>query len=462
MIHSASVVREPTDRAYPSALAAFADTATFAIVVAATVALPLVISIAGPDVFAAPKTVLAVAFAAVLLALLTVRWAAAGAAWRTSTLAVALAAFVAWNFLAAGLSIDQWHAVVGERLQYQGLAANLAYVVFFVAAFSTIRGERRQTRFLVAVAVAGAVVATYALLQRAGLDPIWSRLPDDRVFSTMGHPTALGAYLAVAFPLVGALAFGRSWRWRVGASAAAVAIAAALAFTLSRGGYLGLAAGAAVLGVGVWRTRAPAITRRGLAVAVMAGVLGVVAIVSVPDVRAVGERVIARALRTTDLGEGSVMMHLDQWTVAAAIVADHPVVGTGQDTYVLVFDRYRDDVLAPDRAAFLSRFRPESAHNVYLQIAAGAGLPALVAYLAIIILSGARTLAGIRSSVLPRARIFGVACLAAVVAHLVTDSFVTGETSSSVLFWVALGAGAALPTARSPELTPAPGPGSED
>ena len=445
MIQLARAVREPAERAPGSLVASFADTASFTVVVAATVALPLVISISGPDVFAAPKTVLAVAFAGILFALLILRWTASREVFRPSPLAVAIVAFVAWNVLATGLAIDPWHALVGEQLQYQGLAATLAYAVFFIAGYSTIRDVRRRTVFVVAIAIAGAIVAIYALIQRAGLDPIWSRLPDDRVFSTLGHPTALAAYLAVAFPFVLALALPRqTWARRGVVIAAVVLIVAASAFTLSRGGYLGLGSGAAALAVGVWRIRGPVVRRHWFAVALAVLMLGVVTITTLPGVRDVTDRVVARALRTTDLGEGSVQMHLDQWTVATAIVADHPVVGTGPDTYVLLFDRYRDEVLAPDRAALMSRFRPESAHNVYLQIAAGAGLPALLAYLAIIMLSATRMLAGIRSAALPTARIFALTCLTAVVAHLVTDAFVTAESSASVLFWLALGAGAAI------------------
>jgi O-antigen ligase len=137
-------------------------------------------------------------------------------------------------------------------------------------------------------------------------------------------------------------------------------------------------------------------------------------------------------------------MHLDQWAVGAAIVADHPLLGTGQETYVLMFDAYRDDVLAPDRAALLSHFRPESPHNVYLATAAGAGVPALLAYLAVI---GAAVACAIRAAASAAAdtntRIFVAAGLAAIAGHLVTDMFLTAETSGSVVFWVALGAAAA-------------------
>jgi O-antigen ligase len=442
----ARALATPLERGQSSVVTTFADTAIFSVVVAATIVLPLVISIAGPDVFAAPKTALAVAFAGLLIVLLAVRWAATGRAaprWPSAIL-IAAAAFVAWNALAAALAIDRWQALVGERYQHQGLAAIVAYVVFFVAALTTVRDERRRMVFTVAIAVSCVLVAIYALVQRAELDPIWAGMRNDRVFSTLGNATSLAAYLVIAFPFVASLAIGRDWAWRSATAAAVVLTVAALAFTLSRGGYLGLGVGVVALGLGVWRARGhPLIGRRALVIGAAAVIIGVVAGMAISSVRAVMERVATRAVRTVDLAEGSTRMHLDQWAVGAAIVADHPLVGTGQDTYVLLFEDYRDEILPPDRAAHLRLFRPESPHNVYLATAAGAGLPALVAYAAFLIACGAVIARAIRSAMPPSARIFAAVCLAAMIVHLVADSFVTAETSASVLFWTVLGAGVA-------------------
>lgn len=44
----------------------------------------------------------------------------------------------------------------------------------------------------------------------------------------------------------------------------------------------------------------------------------------------------------------------------------------------------------------------------------------------------------------PGAWLIGAGFLAAVAGHLVTDGFMTAETTGSVLFWTLLGAGAAL------------------
>jgi O-antigen ligase len=434
-------------------IATFADTAAFAVVIGGTIAVPLVFSIALSDVFAVPKAVLTALLATLLAFLLIVRWVAMGRRIRTpSALAIAIVFYVSWNLVAFGLAVNPWHALVGERFQFQGLATSLAYVLFLVAAMTTIRIDRRRLIFLVAVAVAGGLVASYALVQRAGLDPIWSGLPDDRVFSTLGNATGLAAYLALAFPLVAALAVNRGWRWRSLAIAEGAIVVAALFFTLSRGGFLGLAAGAATLAIGSWWARPPVrINGRGVAVVGATSLLAAVLVAALPGPRAAAGRIVERALLTADLTEGSSRMHLDQWAVGAAIVRDHPLVGTGQDTYVLMFDHYRDDVLAPDRAELLSLFRPESPHNVYLAIAGGAGIPALLAYTAIVGAAAFRMIAGIRSAISPLARIFAAASLAAVVAHLVTDTFMTAETSASVLFWSVLGAGAVacMPTASA-------------
>ena len=80
----------------------------------------------------------------------------------------------------------------------------------------------------------------------------------------------------------------------------------------------------------------------------------------------------------------------------------------------------------------------ESPHNVYLGIAAGSGIPALVAYLAslfgfvYVALQAART-------VDRELRIAIVAVLAAVTGHVVTDAFMTAEVTSTWLSWVLIG-----------------------
>jgi O-antigen ligase len=300
------------------------------------------------------------------------------------------------------------------------------------------------------MAAGGTLAAGYAIAQRAGLDPIWPTLPHDRVFSTIGQANALAAYLVLAIPLVVALA-GRRRVTQVAAAAVVALMLVALAFTLSRGGYLGTAITTIVMAAAILLWRRQVTTRRRVGIAALVGIGALIAVLAVPDTRAVVQRVATRALLTADLSESSTQIKLDLWAVGVAIAADHPVVGVGQDGYVLVFDEYRDQVLSPERAAHMARFRPESPHNVYLAVADGAGLPALAAYLTIVAAVGGGLIYALRTIQEPRAWLIAAALLAAVCGHLVTDLFMTAETTGSILFWTVLGIGAALAGATRTE-----------
>ena len=437
-------------------VAAFADAAAFTIVLLSAIAIPAVFSISQPDVFALPKTVLTISIAVVLAGLLAARSLAGGIPLRVrqSVLAAALVVFVGWNLLAWGFALDRAQALIGEQLQYQGLAASMAYVVFMLTAWITVRSPRRRMLFLLAVAAGGTLVAGYAVAQRAGFDPVWPTLPYDRVFSTVGQANSLAAYLVLAIPLVVGLA-GRGRSTQLAVAGVVVLMLAALAFTLSRGGYLGAATTAIVMAVAIVLFRRRLVTRRRIAIAALVGIGALVSVLAVPEVRAAAQRVAARALLTADLSESSTRIKLDLWAVGIAIAADYPLFGVGQDSYVLVFDEYRDQVLSPERAAHMAMFRPESPHNAYLALADGAGLPALATYLTIVATVGGRILRALGTVQQPQAWLVAAALLAAIGGHLVTDLFMTAETTGSVLFWTLLGTGAALLATSSPPDQPA-------
>jgi hypothetical protein len=62
-----------------------------------------------------------------------------------------------------------------------------------------------------------------------------------------------------------------------------------------------------------------------------------------------------------------------------------------------MFPQYRDEILNEGIADYLSNFRPESAHNVYVSIAAAEGFAALGAYLTLIVACFTSILRAIRS-----------------------------------------------------------------
>ncbi len=349
-------------------MAAFADTAAFTVLVTSSLAVPLTFSVAQPDVFALPKTLVAGALAAMLAALLTVRWLAIGRPTHLprSALAAALAFYLTWSVIATAFAIDQTQALVGERLQYQGLIATMSYAVFFLGALATVRTPQRRRLLLLSIAAGAVLVSTYAIFQRLGLDPIWPYLPYGRVFSTIGQANALGAYLVLTVALTLGIPTVERWPARLLLVAAIALMLAALALTFSRGGYLGLLTSAIVFAVVLWTRRRALnlhVHRRVVGIAWLAVIATVVIVLSVPGLRAVAQQVAARALMTGNLDETSIQARLDMWAVGVTIAAEHPVVGTGPDTYVLLFSEYRDRVISPDRLPIMRVFRPESPHE---------------------------------------------------------------------------------------------------
>jgi O-antigen ligase len=242
----------------------------------------------------------------------------------------------------------------------------------------------------------------------------------------------------VALPLSAALLIDAKPVWRPALLVAVAGMGAALAFT-SSGGLLGLFAALAVLAVG-WRHRLGLSARR-VAYALAALLVAVAATLALGEA---ARETAADSWRraASSAGDESVRFHLDAWTVAARIAADHPVLGTGQETFPNLFPRYSHELLPPERAAALDAFRVESPHDDYLAVAAGAGLPALVAYLGIL---AGLALVSVRAAraATRELRVVLVALLAAAAGHLVTDAFMTADVTSTWLFWVSMGAGVA-------------------
>ena len=348
---------------------------------------------------------------------------------------VAVASFALLNVVAWLFSLDRQQSLYGERLQYQGLLTLFLYVGYFYVARVSIRDRRRLLSFGCAVVVGALLVSGYALVQRAGLDPVWKGfLPGGRVFSSIGQSNALAAYLVFAIPLCAALTIVGKRAVRIVALGGLLAATSALILTFSRGGYLGLFATAVVLAVS-WRGEL--VPRARLLVPVLALIVAGAAIIAFTQPRAIaGADSLGRIVSTND---ASARFHADAWRVAAHVVADRPLAGTGPETFPLVFPAFSHSVLPPERARALDAFRVESPHNVYLGIAAGSGIPALVAYLGIL---GAFATVVVRAarSAGRECRILLTAVLAAVVGHCVTDAFMTADLTSTWLTWASMGA----------------------
>lgn len=260
-----------------------------------------------------------------------------------------------------------------------------------------------------------------------------------RPSGTLWHPNHLAMYLELVLPVIAATllapragaqsqgAPGLSWRWRLAAAAVLVLGLMTVVYTLSRGAWLGLCAAAAVLGL--WGVRRRAIPRVSMAV----GWLGLVIIVLLAN--ALTGNVIVERLTGPDLG--SAQSRIPLMAGALAVVADHPLLGSG-------LNNYQHTIRAYDTSGAFTEFGLlPVVHNLFLLIAAETGLLGLAAFLWLLAALGRM---GIRFLRRPAALSLATVVVAGLLAgglasllHHLVDFGLLGDAQLTYTFWFLAG-----------------------
>jgi O-antigen ligase len=279
-------------------------------------------------------------------------------------LVVALVAMLGWSVLSFAWAFSSSTALGGAgRYALNMLLLPIAY--------AAIR-DRRQLVWVLSAYVAGATLS--ALYGFAGLGvEVGTRLT-----GSIGDPNAEATVCAASIALLGGLVFmnRHSARAKLIGLIVATILFVGMATTLSREGILALAAilvGAVIFG-GRWRRRA--------AMLLVVGAVATVGYYFVFAPLAARERVTM----SDTSGRTSI------WTVAWRIVNAHPVLGVGNDNFILVEGRYVDQpgmVLA----AYIIK-APKVVHNAYLEALADLGIPGLLTLVAVL---AASLSAGVRA-----------------------------------------------------------------
>lgn len=383
---------------------------------------PLVFSSATIEAFEYTKVTLLLATAIVAAALAPRALTLSPAGLIREPLALGVALFVLSAVLSTLVSIGPWTSLLGAHESYFGLTTILAYAGLFLATRALCERATDVRRLMLAPVVAAAPVAVYALVQIAGLDPIaYARVSGlggfVRPFATMGHPNFLAAYLVMALPLVvHALirALGGGQRLVAGVLAGvAVVSAVAVAIAVSRGAWLALAAATVVMIAGALATG----ERRTVAatgVVAGAGVLGI-AMLALLLPGGVGATVLEGLLqRLRQIGDAGSRQHI--WRAAWEIFRDHPLLGSGLDTFQLAFAGKRT-------AAYWAlewNGSPTRAHNEALNLLATQGLLGAVAVIVLVAGLAITVRRALRSAA---DRLLVLALAAGIVAFLVQDVF---------------------------------------
>lgn len=321
----------------------------------------------------------------------TVALAAVVSSWRRPVGVVA-GVGPAWGLLLAAVCVaaitglDGLYAWTGTPERNFGvLTWALCALCFFVG---QRLGDAGDARWVVAVAVVTAGVAgTWTLAEALGWEPVRADVDPGRLLGPLGSAAFLGAAAALMVPMAVGCSLDPSWsrrfRWLAAASAGLCAVG--LVGAGARAAWLGAATAAAV--TVIVRHRSIGENRRlvvPVLVLVFAAVLGLGATLGV------GERV-ANAL---DADAGGGISRIDEWRIAARVVARHPL-GVGPEGYRIAFSEAVDGAYERRHGRAV---QPDRAHDVLIDVALNAGLLGLVAYGVVVGLVGRSLIRAMRQS----------------------------------------------------------------
>lgn len=238
----------------------------------------------------------------------------------------------------------------------------------------------------------------------------------------LANVRGVGMALAMLIPLLLALAlWGRGRALRLSALALAALQTAMLLLTQSLQGALGLALGSALLLL-LWRrwTALPLLALAGVALGAASAL----------DPRALA----LTALDVQNAAGIGVVLRLDIWSRALAMLADMPLTGIGLDSYLILQSQfYPGHLLGPEIHA----------HSLALQLALELGVAGLLGFVWLLIAFAAALFKALRRAPQPEERAL-LAGAAAGVASLLGAGLIDSmwTLKPALLFWLLLGSGA--------------------
>jgi O-antigen ligase len=303
------------------------------LVLLSLVAVPVLFWRAAADPFQLPKATLIAVVALVIVVLwidratMVSRFDAPVGGW-----ALALAVFLVMAIVASLLSPATEVAFWGLHGYSSGL---LLYVSLSVIAAVVLRvaDQSWSTSALYALATSAGIAGAYGVVQAIGADPFEWQGELAGITSTLGQQNYTAGFLGATAPAgIGVAVFDRRPALRLAGAASTLLAVAGAFLTQSFQGPVVTAVSVGVFAL-LWALRKlsldDASTKRPRILALAGGMVAISAL------GVVGRDALMRGL-IDGLRERGLM-----WTTAWDVFADHPVLGTGLDTFAQYFYAYR-------------------------------------------------------------------------------------------------------------------------
>lgn len=333
------------------------------------------------DAFELPKAIVVRTLTALALLLWTIAVNRERRSVRLSWWLAPVAAYVGWVALATAFSRAPIVSILGGHARLDGLTSVATYGVLAFVGLQLFTSGAHLLALARTITASALVVSAYGALQTQGFHPFYqlgtAEFTSERAFASLGNPVFLGGYLVLVLPVMTVIAMADESRgWRIAAWAGVIAGTVALIGTATRAAWLVAVVEIGLFAVALVRKRVR-VRPSGIAALVAGAIAGVAVIVR--SMRS-GDQVMNVVLRFSSMFRGDDGSSTERFLVmkaATQAVLERPLVGFGPARFTEAFNRFRP-------AAHVAAYPHggiDNAHNMVLQVAATAGLPAAAAWL---------------------------------------------------------------------------------
>ncbi|MEW6188643.1 MAG: O-antigen ligase family protein, partial [Actinomycetota bacterium] len=357
---------------------------------------------------------------------------------------------LALAFVAILTTITSVHfltALFGEYSRWEGSLTFLNYLLIFFITVSFISERRQYDLLLFGLLLSACLVSLLGIIEQhwtnflllyakvhcpAGLGKP-SGFEMARSFATFGNPMYLSAYLTLVLPLALAIfvkgSYPKRFRGLVPLSITLMLIC--LVFTYARAAWLGFAVSFLFI---IFLSLRDIWADKKMVLVFMGMVLICAFFVNIPS-KYSAYTITQRMTSIVQIEKGSAVPRLRMWRQTLSLIADRPLLGSGADTYKLVFPKYKPK-------GWVIAFRQpllDKAHNDFLQVAATMGLLGLAAYLWFLgtfFLKGIRTISQTERDY---ERVLLIGIIAGALGYIVQLQFNFSHLSVAPLFWLFAG-----------------------
>lgn len=289
----------------------------------------------------------------------------------------AIVLFLVSQFVSTLTSTDQHTSLLGYYHRFNGgLVSSICYALLYWTFVSNYK-PGWLSKVVKGTAIATVIVLGYAIVQRLGVDPIsWDQDSTLRVFSTLGQPNLLAAWLAVVSTLFWVRLSQTSKPRNISGTFILIVVTyAVILFTASRA-----AIGAYILSYSVFwlvalRKRVVLVTTVLMLTFTLAAITIWISTSPIPTKRNYPAAVTTNAY-SIHSASGSIRLMLLQgsWTA----LKERPLFGWGPNTFAFVYPLFRPQThnLTPEW-----NYTYDKTHNEVADILVGSGIVGLSTYL---------------------------------------------------------------------------------